>query len=287
MEHKICLGFRKKKRQGPVVQSPREIPDGLWAKCDSCGEILYKRELAKNLWVCPKCSNHFSIGSKEYLSILLDEGSFEEFDSNVKSIDTLSFYDTKSYADRLQAAYHKSGLNEAVITGIGSINSTQISIAIMDFKFIGGSMGSALGEKVTRAIERALDRKIPLVIVSASGGARMQESILSLMQMAKTGTALTLLHEAGLPFISVLTHPTTAGVMASYASLGDIIIAEPSALLGFAGPRVIQETIGQDLPEGFQSSEFFLEHGFLDLITQRSNLKNNLSKLLTYTYNQA
>ncbi len=279
--------FQKKKRQGPVVQSPREIPDGLWAKCDSCGEILYKRELAKNLWVCPKCSNHFSIGSKEYLSILLDEGSFEEFDSNVKSIDTLSFYDTKSYTDRLQAAYHKSGLNEAVITGIGSINSTQISIAIMDFKFIGGSMGSALGEKVTRAIERALDRKIPLVIVSASGGARMQESILSLMQMAKTGTALTLLHEAGLPFISVLTHPTTAGVMASYASLGDIIIAEPSALLGFAGPRVIQETIGQDLPEGFQSSEFFLEHGFLDLITQRSNLKNNLSKLLTYTYNPA
>lgn len=277
--------FQKKKRLGPVVQSPREIPDGLWAKCDSCGEILYKRELAKNLWVCPKCSNHFTIGSREYLSILLDESSFEEFDSSIKSVDPLSFYDTISYADRLQAAYKKSGLNEAVITGIGKVDSIPISVAIMDFKFIGGSMGSALGEKITRAIERAVDRRIPLVIVSASGGARMQESILSLMQMAKTGTALTLLHDNGLPYISILTHPTTAGVMASYASLGDIIMAEPSALLGFAGPRVIQETIGQDLPEGFQSSEFFLEHGFLDLISQRSELKKNLSTLLSNTYN--
>ncbi|MGC9314848.1 MAG: acetyl-CoA carboxylase, carboxyltransferase subunit beta [bacterium] len=277
--------LKRKKPEGPVNQSPREVPDGLWAKCDACGEIIYKRELAKNYWVCPNCSNHFRIGSREYLTILLDEGTFEEFDANIKSQDPLSFYDSKPYTERVKSAYEKSGLNEAVVCGLGNIEGKQVSIAIMDFKFIGGSMGSALGEKITRAIERAVERKTPLIIVSASGGARMQESILSLMQMAKTGTALTMLHEAGLPYISVLTHPTTAGVMASYASLGDIIIAEPGALLGFAGPRVIQETIGQELPEGFQSSEFFLEHGFLDLISQRSNLKRNLQLLLSYTTN--
>lgn len=277
--------LKKKKLLGPVNQSPREVPDGLWAKCDACGEIIYKRELAKNYWVCPNCSNHFRIGSREYLAILLDEGTFEEYDANIKSQDPLSFYDSKPYTERVKSAYEKSGLNEAVVCGLGSIEGKPVSIAIMDFKFIGGSMGSALGEKITRAIERAVERKMPLIIVSASGGARMQESILSLMQMAKTGTALTLLHEAGLPYISVLTHPTTAGVMASYASLGDVIMAEPGALLGFAGPRVIQETIGQELPDGFQSSEFFLEHGFLDLISHRSNLKRNLQLLLSYTTN--
>lgn len=277
--------FKRKKRRGPVIQSPREVPDGLWAKCDACGEILYKRELARNYWVCTKCQNHFRIGSQEYISFLLDEDTFEEYDAGVISVDPLSFQDSKPYKQRLEAAYKKSGLKEAVITGIGDIETQPVSIAIMDFKFIGGSMGSALGEKITRAIERAIERRLPLVIVSASGGARMQESILSLMQMAKTGTALTKLDEAGLPFISVLTHPTTAGVMASYASLGDIIIAEPGALLGFAGPRVIQETIGEELPEGFQSSEFFMEHGFLDLISPRSELKKNLSLLIEYIYN--
>ncbi len=277
--------FKRKKHYGPVAQSPREVPDGLWAKCDACSEIIYKRELAKNFWVCPNCSNHFRIGSREYISFLVDEGTLEERDKDIKSEDPLKFYDSKPYTQRIESAYKKSGLNEAIITGLGEIDGIQTSLGFMDFKFIGGSMGSALGEKVTRAIERALEHKIPLVIISASGGARMQESILSLMQMAKTGTALTLLNDAGLPFISVLTHPTTAGVMASYASLGDIIVAEPGALLGFAGPRVIQETIGEELPEGFQSSEFFLDHGFLDIISPRSELKRNIALLLEYTYN--
>jgi len=281
------MAWFKKKHLGPVSQQPREVPDGLWAKCDACGEIIYKRELARGFWVCSKCGNHFRIGSKEYISILVDDGVFEEYDSNITSVDPLTFVDSKPYEQRLKVAHEKTGLNEAVICGIGSINGIQTSLALMDFKFIGGSMGSALGEKIARAVERAIDRKIPLVIVSASGGARMQESILSLMQMAKTGTALTLLHNAGLPFISVLTYPTTAGVMASYASLGDIIIAEPSALLGFAGPRVIQQTIGQELPEGFQSSEFFIERGFVDLISPRSELKYNISKLLEYTSHSA
>ncbi len=274
----------RKKLKGPVIQPPREVPDGLWAKCDKCGEIIYKRELARAFWVCPKCGSHFRIHSGQYIEILIDEGTFEEFDAEIGSVDPLSFVDSKPYPVRLKAAREKTKLNEAIICGIGNIDSISVSFAAMEFGFIGGSMGSALGEKVTRAVERALERRIPLVIVSASGGARMQESILSLMQMAKTGTALTRLHEAGLPYISVLTHPTTAGVMASYASLGDVIIAEPGALLGFAGPRVIQQTIGQELPEGFQSSEFFLDHGFVDLISPRNELKNNLSKLIRFMF---
>ncbi|RKZ30291.1 acetyl-CoA carboxylase carboxyl transferase subunit beta [bacterium] len=274
----------RKKRTGPIIQPARDVPDGLWAKCEACGEILYIKELARALWVCPKCGYHFRIGARDYVDILLDEGSFEELDVSVRSADPLTFFDSKNYTDRIKAAQEKTELNEAVICGIGEIESIPVSCSFMEFRFIGGSMGSALGEKITRAIERALERQIPLVIVSASGGARMQESILSLMQMAKTSTALTRLADAKLPFISVLTHPTTAGVMASYASLGDIIIAEPAALLGFAGPRVIQQTIGQELPEGFQSAEFFLEHGFVDLISVRGELKNNIATLLGYMY---
>ncbi len=274
----------KKKRTGPVNQPQREFPDGLWVKCGSCGEIIYKKELARSLWVCSKCGYHFRISSKEYMDILIDKGTFREFDKNITSADPISFVDSKKYTDRIKNTIKKTGLNEGVITGLGKIDVIPVSLAFMEFSFIGGSMGSAIGEKVTRCIERSIEHKIPLIIVSASGGARMQESILSLMQMAKTGTALTRLHEVGIPFISILTHPTTAGVMASYASLGDVIISEPRALLGFAGPRVIMQTIGAELPDGFQSAEFVLDHGFIDKITPRNELKETVSKLLDYMF---
>ncbi len=278
------MAWFKKERTGPVKQEQREIPDGLWVKCDGCGEIIYKKELSRALWICAKCGYHFRISAQDYIHILLDDGSFVEENASLRSDDPIKFVDSKAYPDRLKAAIDKSGSNEAIITGLAKINEIPVSCGFMEFRFIGGSMGSALGEKVTRTIERALDKNIPLVIVSASGGARMQESILSLMQMAKTATMLTKLHEAKLPYISILTHPTTAGVMASYASLGDIIIAEPAALLGFAGPRVIQQTIGQELPEGFQSAEFFLEHGFVDLICRRDELRDKTARLLGYLY---
>ncbi|MDP3025594.1 MAG: acetyl-CoA carboxylase, carboxyltransferase subunit beta [candidate division Zixibacteria bacterium] len=272
----------KKPKNGLVSQQKKEIPDGLWTKCESCGEIIYVKELEKNLWVCHRCNFHFRIKSKDYIELLLDEGKLEEYDNNLISTDPLKFKDSKRYPDRIRDSRKKTGLNDAVIVGIGKIENKEVSFGVMDFGFIGGSMGSVVGEKVARAIERSLERKIPLVIVSCSGGARMQEGILSLMQMAKTSGLLAKLYDANIPFISVLTNPTTAGVMASYASLGDVIIAEPKALLGFAGPRVIQQTIGQELPTGFQSSEFFLEHGFLDKIVERKDLKKTVSLLLEY-----
>jgi acetyl-CoA carboxylase carboxyl transferase subunit beta len=272
----------KKPKTGLVSQQKKEIPDGLWTKCESCGEIIYVKELEKNLWVCHRCNFHFRIKSKDYIELLLDQGKLEEYDNNLISTDPLKFKDSKKYPDRIRDSRRKTGLNDAVIVGIGKIEGKEVSFGVMDFGFIGGSMGSVVGEKVTRAIERSLERKIPLVIVSCSGGARMQEGILSLMQMAKTSGLLAKLYDANIPFISVLTNPTTAGVMASYASLGDVIIAEPKALLGFAGPRVIQQTIGQELPPGFQSSEFFLEHGFLDKIVERKDLKKTVSLLLEY-----
>ncbi len=272
----------KKPKNGLVSQQKKEIPDGLWTKCESCGEIIYVKELEKNLWVCHRCNFHFRIKSKDYIELLLDQGKLEEYDNNLISTDPLKFKDSKRYPDRIRDSRRKTGLNDAVIVGIGKIENREVSFAVMDFGFIGGSMGSVVGEKVARAIERSLERKIPLVIVSCSGGARMQEGILSLMQMAKTSGLLAKLYDANIPFISVLTNPTTAGVMASYASLGDVIIAEPKALLGFAGPRVIQQTIGQELPPGFQSSEFFLEHGFLDKIVERKDLKKTVSLLLEY-----
>ncbi|MCK5833689.1 acetyl-CoA carboxylase carboxyltransferase subunit beta [bacterium] len=274
----------KKRLNGPINQPAREVPDGLWVKCESCGEIIYKKELARNLWVCNMCGHHFRIDGTEYINILIDDGTFEEYDAEITSTDPITFLDSKRYTDRLKDTINKTGINSAIITGIGKIESIPVSCGFMQFKFIGGSMGSALGEKFTRAVERALERKVPMITVSASGGARMQESILSLMQMAKTGTALTKLHEAGLPYISILTNPTTAGVMASYASLGDVIISEPKALLGFAGPRVIQQTIGSELPQGFQSAEFVMEHGFVDKITPRSKLKKTVSGLLNYMF---
>jgi acetyl-CoA carboxylase carboxyl transferase subunit beta len=273
--------FRKAK-EGLIPQRKKEIPDGIWVKCDACGEIIYRKELDKHLWVCSKCDHHFRIRSKDYIELILDGGQLEEYDANLEASDPLGFKDSKKYPDRIQSSKKKTALKDAVVAGIGKIDGREISIAVMDFGFIGGSMGSVVGEKVARAIERSLERRIPLVIVSCSGGARMQEGILSLMQMAKTSALLAKLYDQRIPYISVLTNPTTAGVMASYASLGDVIIAEPKALLGFAGPRVIQQTIKQDLPPGFQSSEFFLEHGFLDLISHRKDLKKNISLILGY-----
>ena len=272
----------KKTREGIAGGEKKEIPKGLWTKCESCGEIIFVRELEKNLWVCPKCNYHFRIRFKDYLELLLDPGEWKEYDKNIVSADPLRFKDSKRYTDRIRDARKKTDLADAVVSGMGKIGGREVSMAAMDFSFIGGSMGSVVGEKIARAIERALERKTPLIIISCSGGARMQEGILSLMQMAKTSALLAQLQKKGLPFISVLTNPTTAGVMASYASLGDVIIAEPKALLGFAGPRVIAQTIGQELPPGFQSSEFFLEHGFLDMICERKELRRTINLLLEY-----
>jgi acetyl-CoA carboxylase carboxyl transferase subunit beta len=272
----------KKTREGIVGGEKKEIPKGLWTKCESCGEIIFVRELEKNLWVCPKCGYHFRIRFKDYLELLLDPGEWKEYDKNIVSADPLRFKDSKRYPDRVRDARKKTELSDAVVSGLGKIGGREVSLAVMDFSFIGGSMGSVVGEKIARAIERSLERKIPLIIISCSGGARMQEGILSLMQMAKTSALLAQLQKKNLPFISVLTNPTTAGVMASYASLGDVIIAEPKALLGFAGPRVIAQTIGQELPPGFQSSEFFLEHGFLDMICERKELRRTVNLLLEY-----
>jgi len=272
----------KKIKEGITAQPKKEIPEGLWTKCEDCGEIIYVKELERNFWVCSKCKYHFRIKSTDYINLLLDEGALEEFDRNLISGDPLKFKDSKRYPERIKESRKKTQRNDALIAGIGKIEGRKVSFGVMDFSFIGGSMGSVVGEKVARAIERSVEKKMPLVIVSCSGGARMQEGILSLMQMAKTSSLLGRQHKLGLPFISILTNPTTAGVMASYASLGDVIIAEPKALLGFAGPRVIQQTIGQELPKDFQSSEFFLEHGFVDLIVERSQLKKTVSLLLEY-----
>ena len=276
------MDWFKKAKSGLTGKEKKEIPDGLWSKCPECGEIIYTKQLEESLWVCPNCEYHFRIPSHKYIRMILDNGELQEYDVDLESKDPLRFKDSKKYPDRIKAAQAKSGLKDAVKAGIGKIDSIDVSFAIMEFSFVGGSMGSVVGEKIARAIERAIEREIPLILISCSGGARMQEGILSLMQMAKTSALLAVLAGKKIPFISVLTNPTTAGVMASYASLGDVIIAEPKALLGFAGPRVIQQTIGQDLPEGFQSSEFFLEKGFLDKIVNRSQLRETLILLLRY-----
>ena len=276
------MDWFKKAKEGLVPQRKKELPDGLWIKCDSCGEIIYRKEMEKALWVCSKCDHHFRIRSKDYIDLIVDNGEVEEYDADLTATDPLQFRDSKRYPDRIKTSQKKVNLKDAIVAGIARIDGKEVSFAVMDFGFIGGSMGSVVGEKVARAIERSLERRIPLVIISTSGGARMQEGILSLMQMAKTSALLAKLYDQNIPYISVLTNPTTAGVMASYASLGDVIIAEPKALLGFAGPRVIQQTIKQDLPPGFQSSEFFLEHGFLDVISPRKDLKKNISLILQY-----
>lgn len=265
-----------------LARKNREMPEGLWTKCPSCGEVIHNLALEENLRVCPKCGHHFSIGSKERIASLMDPNSFVELDADMVSVDTLEFKGVATYEDRLKTYRAKTGLKDAVITGRGSIHEMPVSLAVMDFSFLGASMGSVVGEKITRAIELATKKKMPVIIVCASGGARMYEGMMSLMQMAKTSGALARQAEARLPYITVLTNPTMAGVMASYASLGDIILAEPKSMIGFAGPRVIKETTHQTLPEGFQTAEFLEKHGLIDHIVERSRMRDTIAEILRY-----
>lgn len=276
------MAWFKRDKSGIIPQIKKELPNGLWLKCDKCNEVVYKKELDRNLHVCMKCGYHFRMKSTMYIKILLDDGKFDEFNTHIKSVDALKFKAQKKYSDQLKDAIKKTGSKEAVVTGFGKINGYPVVFCVMDFSFIGGSMGSVVGEKVARATKVAIDKKLPLIIISASGGARMMEGALSLMQMAKTSAYLAKLSDSGLPFISIVTNPTTGGVSASYAMLGDVIIAEPGALIGFAGPRVIKQTIGQDLPEGFQTSEFLLNHGFIDAIFTRKEMKEKLAMMLKF-----
>jgi len=270
--------FRRKEEGEKRVKTP----EGMWIKCGACLEIIYKPEVERNLNVCPKCNYHFRIPALERIRSVVDEGTFQEFGEDLESVDMLVFTDTKKYADRLKEAKKKTGRREAVITGTARINGIEVVLGVLDFEFLGGSMGCVVGEKIAVAAEQALELRCPLIIFSASGGARMQEGTLSLMQMAKTSAALARLSEANLPFISVMTDPTTGGVAASFAMLGDIIISEPGALIGFAGPRVIEQTIKQKLPEGFQRAEFLLEHGMVDMIVERTKLKPTMTQILRF-----
>lgn len=274
--------FRKDKK--PLkAQDKREVATDVFDKCEGCGEILYRERLAQNLNVCPNCAHHLRISADAYVSILLDGGTFEELDAGLRAADPLRFADLKPYPARIAAAEAK-GKMEAVLTGTGEMDGIDVALAVMDFAFIGGSMGSVVGEKITRAGKVALKEEMPFIIVSASGGARMQEGIYSLMQMAKSSTVIARLHEAGIPFVSVLTHPTTGGVTASFSMLGDVNLAEPGALIGFAGPRVIEETIKQELPKGFQRSEFLREHGMVDRVVDRRQLKETIVTILRHQY---
>ena len=277
------MSWIKKAKEGlKAQQRKRELPDGLWTKCEDCGEILYHKELERNLWTCTKCSYHFRIPARAYLKILLDEGTFAERFSEVVSTDPLKFRDTKRYVDRLKRAREDTPMSEAILMGEGAIEGRPVVLGVMDFSFLGGSLASASGERIARGILLALEERHPLILISSSGGARMFEGILSLMQMAKANALLARLSDAGVPYISVMTHPTTGGVTASFASVGDVILAEPRALIGFAGPRVIKQTINQELPEGFQRSEFLLSHGMIDRIVHRNELKKTLAFLLEY-----
>jgi len=274
------MAWFKRKRPGLNSQGKKDTPDGLWVKCDACEEVIYKKQLDQNYHVCTHCGYHFKISGSQYISLLIDEGSFNEIGSTMESVDFLSFKDTKKYSVRISDAQKKTGLKDAVRVGEGTIDSIPVVFACMDFSFIGGSMGSVVGEKIALAVDRAREKHFPLIVVSATGGARMMESIISLMQMAKTASKLARFSKEKGLYISVLTNPTTAGVVASYAMLGDIHIAEPGALIGFAGPRVIKQTIGQDLPAGFQRSAFQQEHGFVDIIAERTNMKEKLSSII-------
>tara|TARA_B100001750_G_C15423831_1_gene554413 strand:+ start:336 stop:1187 length:852 start_codon:yes stop_codon:yes gene_type:complete len=258
------------------------IPDGLWMRCNVCSTILFKRSVENNLWVCPDCGHHFRVNAKQRIEQLVDPGTFDPFDIDLESKDPLNFIDLKAYPDRLKAAQKKTKAKDAIQTGYAFIKGRKVILAVMDFSFLGGSMGSVVGEKIRRAIERSTDQDLPLIIVSASGGARMMESGLSLMQMAKTSAALARFDDMGGLFISVLTDPTTGGVTASFSMLGDVILAEPQALIGFAGPRVIQQTIKQELPEGFQRAEFLQDCGFVDCVVPRSELRSEISSLIDY-----
>ncbi|MBZ5542373.1 MAG: acetyl-CoA carboxylase, carboxyltransferase subunit beta [Acidobacteriia bacterium] len=272
--------FRREKKALEVPQEKRVQTEGLWVKCDGCKQIIWKKDIESSLHCCPKCNYHFKMSARARLEMIFDDGRFTEYDAGLASTDPLAFHDTKSYRERLKKAEKKTGVKDALITGEGLLEGKPLIASAMEFNFIGGSMGAVVGEKITRAIDRCIAKKLPLVIVSCSGGARMMEGAISLMQMAKISAGLARLDEIRKPYISVLTDPTTGGVTASYAMLGDLNIAEPGALIGFAGPRVIEQTIKQKLPEGFQRSEFLLEHGMLDAIVPRKELKSYLARSL-------
>ncbi len=272
--------FKRSKQNIAADTQQKELPAGLWEKCPECGEIIHKKQLELNLWTCIKCDYHFRISSLDYISFLFDKNTFKEMDKKLRSGDPLEFVDTKKYSDRIASTIKKLDIYDAIRTGTGKIDGREVAFGCMDFQFIGGSMGSVVGEKLARLIDKAYKNKIPLIVISASGGARMMEGAYSLVQMAKTSARLARLAEAKIPYISILTDPTTGGTTASYAMLGDIHIAEPKALIGFAGPRVIKQTIGKELPQGFQRSEFLLEHGFVDFISHRKDLRNNLIRVL-------
>jgi acetyl-CoA carboxylase carboxyl transferase subunit beta len=275
---------RERKRIKATDKADRpDLPEGLWTKCENCGEALFQTILEENLWTCPKCDHHFRVPALTYLAILADDASFDERDRALVAGDPLEFKDARMrYPERIKAAQKETGLRDGLLSGVATIGGKPVSLALMDFFFMGGSMGSVVGEKVARAIERAIAERRALIVVSATGGARMQEGILSLMQMAKTSALLARLQDQRLPFISILTDPSTAGVLASYASLGDVIVAEPGALVGFAGARVIRQTIGQDLPKGFQRAEFVLEKGFIDRIVHRKKMHEEIGRLLEF-----
>lgn len=274
--------FTKKPKLAGAKSRKREIPEGLWTKCPKCSTMVFDKELDENLKVCPQCDFHFPIGARERIHSLVETCTFEEMDAAMVSVDVLGFTGVATYTSKLEAYSKSTGLKDAVLTGICLIGAHRAALGVMDFSFLGGSMGSVVGEKLTRLIERATEKELPVIIISTSGGARMYEGMFSLMQMAKTSAALAYHAKARLPFISVLTHPTTAGVMASYASLGDLIIAEPGAMIGFAGPRVIKDTTQADLPPGFQTTEFLLDHGLIDAIVPRPQLKEKLISYLDY-----
>ncbi|MDF7798383.1 acetyl-CoA carboxylase, carboxyltransferase subunit beta [Pontiellaceae bacterium B1224] len=278
----MALFGSSKKNYSTITVKKRDVPDGLWMKCPSCGEVVYKEEVAANLEVCTKCNHHFTLPRQARIDLLSDPGTFEEWAGNIKSVDALGFTGMQSYVQKLEANQSKSGWDDAVTVGGCKLNGRDIGLGVMDFSFLGASMGSVVGERITYLIERCTKEKRPVLLACASGGARMYEGMLSLMQMAKTSAALARHAEAGLPYIPILTHPTMAGVMASFATLGDLIVAEPEALIGFAGARVIKETTQQDLPEGFQRSEFLQEHGLIDKVIPRSELREQMSLILDY-----
>lgn len=272
--------FKRSKENIATATQKTDVPDGTWIKCSECGEMMHKKQWESNMYLCTKCSHHFRIGSEEYFKILLDEDSFKETDKKMRSMDPLEFEDTKPYKKRLEETIKSTNLFDAVRIGTGKIDGIEVVIACMDFGFIGGSMGSVVGEKISRAIDRSLKTKNPLIIISSSGGARMMEGAISLMQLAKTSTKLAKLDEEKIPYISILTNPTTGGTTASFSMLGDFNIAEPKALIAFAGPRVVKQATGKDLPAGFQRAEFLLEHGFIDFIVSRKDIKEKISQIL-------
>ena len=277
---------RTDKKVVTETKDKKEIPEGLWYKCPKCKVVVSSDEHNVNLWVCKNCNHHERVNSVEYFSLLFDGGEFTELDANMTSGDPLEFEDTKKYKERLEATIKKTGIKDAVTTGYGKLNGMDISIACMNFNFIGGSMGSVVGEKIARAIKYSIDNEVPFMMISKSGGARMMEAAFSLMQMAKTSARLSQLSKKGIPYVSMLTDPTTGGITASFAMLGDINISEPGALIGFAGPRVVRDTTGKELPDGFQTAEFVKEHGFLDFITPRCDLKNKVNQYIDLISNQ-